>query len=61
MNYRAEEATADILCFVHPDTTVPEDVIALIIDTLRSKDTLDSQFIVIICSTRLDFKRNHIF
>ncbi|MGD1909866.1 MAG: TIGR04283 family arsenosugar biosynthesis glycosyltransferase [Rivularia sp. (in: cyanobacteria)] len=34
MNYGAKEATGDILCFLHADTRVPDDLITLIDKTL---------------------------
>ncbi|MGB3756684.1 MAG: TIGR04283 family arsenosugar biosynthesis glycosyltransferase [Rivularia sp. (in: cyanobacteria)] len=34
LNYGAKEATGDILCFLHADTSVPDDLITLIDQTL---------------------------
>ena len=36
MNYGASAATGDILCFLHADTWVPDDLVALIQKTLKN-------------------------
>ena len=45
MNYGAKEATGDILCFLHADTTVPDDVINLIDKTLADPTIVCGGFI----------------
>lgn len=45
MNYGAEKATGDILCFLHADTTVPDDVITLIDKTLADPTVACGGFI----------------
>ncbi|MGB3636424.1 MAG: glycosyltransferase, partial [Rivularia sp. (in: cyanobacteria)] len=45
MNYGAKEATGDILCFLHADTTVPYDLISLIDKTLADPKVACGGFI----------------
>ena len=45
MNYGAKEATGNILCFLHADTTVPDDVITLIDKTLADPTVVCGGFI----------------
>ena len=45
MNYGAQAATGDILCFLHADTCVPDDLIAVIIATLEDKSIAGGGFI----------------
>jgi rSAM/selenodomain-associated transferase 2 len=45
MNYGAKEATGDILCFLHADTTVPDDLISLIDKTLADPTVACGGFI----------------
>lgn len=45
MNYGAEKATGDILCFLHADTTVPDDLITLIDKTLADPTVACGGFI----------------
>ncbi len=45
MNYGAKAATGDILCFLHADTCVPDDLIAVIIATLENKSIAAGGFI----------------
>ncbi|AFY58417.1 glycosyl transferase [Rivularia sp. PCC 7116] len=45
MNYGAKQATGDILCFVHADTTVPDDLIALVDKTLADSTVACGGFI----------------
>ncbi len=45
MNYGAKVATGDILCFLHADTCVPDDLIAVITATLEDKNVAGGGFI----------------
>ncbi len=45
MNYGAKAATGDILCFLHADTCVPDDLIAVITATLEDKSIAGGGFI----------------
>ena len=45
MNYGAKAATGDILCFLHADTCVPDDLIAVIVATLEDKSIAAGGFI----------------
>ncbi|MBV6626271.1 MAG: TIGR04283 family arsenosugar biosynthesis glycosyltransferase [Rivularia sp. (in: Bacteria)] len=45
MNYGAKQATGDILCFLHADTTVPDDLITLINKTLADSTVACGGFI----------------
>ncbi len=45
MNYGAKAATGDILCFLHADTCVPDDLIAVIIATLEDRSVAGGGFI----------------
>jgi rSAM/selenodomain-associated transferase 2 len=45
MNYGAKAATGDILCFLHADTCVPDDLVAVIIATLADKSIAGGGFI----------------
>ncbi len=47
MNTGAAQATGDILCFLHADTIVPDDVIAVITKTLSDSRTACGGFICI--------------
>lgn len=45
MNAGAEQATGDILCFLHGDTLVPDDLVAVIMSTLANPQTACGGFI----------------
>ena len=45
MNYGAKAATGDILCFLHADTCVPNDLVAVIMATLEDKSIAGGGFI----------------
>ncbi|MBW4564125.1 MAG: TIGR04283 family arsenosugar biosynthesis glycosyltransferase [Mojavia pulchra JT2-VF2] len=45
MNYGASSATGDILCFLHADTSVPDDLIAIIEQTLAKPTVACGGFI----------------
>ncbi len=45
MNYGAKAATGDILCFLHADTCVPDDLIAVITATLEDQSIAGGGFI----------------
>lgn len=45
MNLGAQQATGDILCFLHGDTLVPDDLIAVIEDTLADSSVACGGFI----------------
>lgn len=45
MNYGAKTATGDILCFLHADTCVPDDLVAVIVATLADKSIAGGGFI----------------
>ncbi|MBW4665590.1 MAG: TIGR04283 family arsenosugar biosynthesis glycosyltransferase [Chroococcus sp. CMT-3BRIN-NPC107] len=45
MNYGAKAATGNILCFLHADTCVPDDLIAAIVATLENKSVAGGGFI----------------
>ena len=45
MNYGAKAATGDILCFLHADTCVPDDLVAVIVATLEDKRIAGGGFI----------------
>jgi rSAM/selenodomain-associated transferase 2 len=45
MNQGAEAATGEILCFVHADTSVPDDLVAVIEQTLADKTVACGGFI----------------
>ncbi len=45
MNYGAKAATGDILCFLHADTCVPDDLVAVIVATLADKSIAGGGFI----------------
>ena len=45
MNYGAKAATGDILCFLHADTCVPDDLVAVIVATLEDKSIAGGGFI----------------
>ncbi|MGF1459706.1 MAG: TIGR04283 family arsenosugar biosynthesis glycosyltransferase [Leptolyngbyaceae cyanobacterium] len=47
MNYGAQQATGDILCFVHGDTLVPDDLVAIIDKTLAAPAIAGGGFISI--------------
>jgi len=47
MNYGAEQATGDIVCFVHGDTLVPDDLVALVRKTLADPAIAGGGFIAI--------------
>ncbi len=45
MNLGAEAATGDILCFLHADTLVPDDLVAVIEETLADRTVAGGGFI----------------
>jgi rSAM/selenodomain-associated transferase 2 len=45
MNYGANVATGDVLCFVHADTLVPDDLVHLITQTLKPSTIVGGGFI----------------
>ena len=45
MNYGAKAVTGDILCFLHADTCVPDDLVAVITATLENKSIAAGGFI----------------
>lgn len=45
MNYGAKAALGDILCFLHADTCVPDDLVAVIVATLADKSIAGGGFI----------------
>ncbi len=45
MNYGAKASTGEILCFLHADTCVPDDLIAVITATLEDKSIAGGGFI----------------
>lgn len=45
MNQGAQEATGEILCFLHADTSVPDDLVAVIEHTLADKTVACAGFI----------------
>lgn len=45
MNLGAEAATGDILCFLHADTLVPDDLVAVIEETLANQTVAGGGFI----------------
>lgn len=45
MNYGAKAASGDILCFLHADTCVPDDLVAVITATLADKSIAGGGFI----------------
>jgi glycosyltransferase involved in cell wall biosynthesis len=51
MNRGAEVATGDILCFLHADTLVPDDAIAVIIKTLANPAIACGGFISLMTGT----------
>lgn len=52
MNYGAEKATGDILCFLHADTFVPDDVITLIDQTLADPTIACGGFISLMAGSQ---------
>ena len=52
MNYGAEKATGDILCFLHADTTVPNDLITLIDKTLADPTVACGGFISLMAGSQ---------
>lgn len=49
MNYGAAIATGDILCFLHADTLVPDDLIGLMTQALAHPNTVCGGFIALMC------------
>lgn len=49
MNQGAAIATGDILCFLHADTLVPNDLVAVITQTLASPKIVCGGFIALMC------------
>jgi len=47
MNLGAEKATGEILCFLHADTTVPNDLISVISQTVANQNIVGGGFISI--------------
>lgn len=52
MNYGAKQATGDILCFLHADTWVPDDLITLIDKTLADATVACGGFISLMTGSR---------
>ncbi|NEQ40519.1 MAG: glycosyltransferase [Okeania sp. SIO3I5] len=52
MNLGAEKATGEILCFVHADTTVPNDLISIISQTLANQNIVCGGFISIMGNSK---------
>lgn len=53
MNQGAAVAIGDILCFLHADTLVPDDLIALITQTLDPPDIVCGGFIALMCGNQI--------
>ncbi|MEM6253185.1 MAG: TIGR04283 family arsenosugar biosynthesis glycosyltransferase [Cyanobacteria bacterium P01_D01_bin.156] len=53
MNLGAKQATGNILCFLHGDTRVPDDVTALIATTLEKPDIVCGGFISIMAGQHI--------
>ncbi|MER3477153.1 MAG: glycosyltransferase, partial [Leptolyngbya sp. ERB_1_2] len=51
LNHGATHATGDILCFLHADTQIPDDAIALMIQTLSDSSIACGGFISIMTGT----------
>jgi len=52
MNRGAEAATGEILCFVHADTCVPDDLVGVIEQTLADKAVVGGGFISLMASSQ---------
>ncbi|BCL37988.1 TIGR04283 family arsenosugar biosynthesis glycosyltransferase [Nostoc sp. MS1] len=52
MNYGASFATGDILCFLHADTSVPDDLVAVIQNTLAEPKVTCGGFISLMTGTQ---------
>jgi rSAM/selenodomain-associated transferase 2 len=52
MNRGAEASTGDILCFLHADTLVPDDLVAIIRETLTDSTVACGGFISLMAGTR---------
>ncbi|MBD1999413.1 TIGR04283 family arsenosugar biosynthesis glycosyltransferase [Oculatella sp. FACHB-28] len=52
MNRGAEAATGDILCFLHADTLVPDDLVTVVIDTLTDSTVACGGFISLMAGTQ---------
>ncbi len=52
MNQGAEAATGDIVCFLHADTLVPDDLVAVISQTLEDSTTVCGGFISLMAGSQ---------
>lgn len=52
MNYGAAIATGDILCFLHADTLVPDDLVGLMTQTLAHPNIVCGGFIALMCGNQ---------
>ncbi|NEP40991.1 MAG: glycosyltransferase [Okeania sp. SIO2G4] len=52
MNLGAQKATGEILCFIHADTIVPDDLISIIYQTLANPNIVCGGFISIMCNSK---------
>ncbi len=52
MNYGAKVATGDVLCFLHADTLVPDDLIHLITQTLNHSAIVGGGFIAVMMGAK---------
>ena len=52
MNRGAKAATGEILCFLHADTSVPEDLVAVIEQTLTDKTVVGGGFISLMAGSQ---------
>ncbi|NEP80433.1 MAG: glycosyltransferase [Okeania sp. SIO3B3] len=52
MNLGAQKATGEILCFLHADTIVPDDLISIISQTLANPNIVCGGFISIMCNAK---------
>ncbi|MGB3533309.1 MAG: TIGR04283 family arsenosugar biosynthesis glycosyltransferase [Microcoleaceae cyanobacterium] len=52
MNYGAKVATGEVLCFVHADTLVPDDLIDLITQTLNHSAIVGGGFIAVMMGNK---------
>lgn len=53
MNYGAAIATGDILCFLHADTLVPDDLVAVMTQTLACPNIVCGGFIALMCGAQI--------
>jgi hypothetical protein len=53
MNQGAEVATGEILCFLHADTLVPDDLVAIIEQTLADKTVAAGGFISLMTGEKI--------